>query len=350
MEKFTETDKCLHVEDLTVMLKGFRILNGVSFKHCGGRVLVVIGRNGSGKTTLAKAIAGLIKPDKGRVLFDGVDYTSYPPWVRRFAFAPTPFPLIENKSVKDTLEAIAKLNGRKSDLKSEIAEIAKRYEITHLLERQPHQLSTGERQRVGIAAVVLAKPRIAIFDEPLAHLSKKWALTISMEIEKLAREENIPVIVTTPRLEDALMFGENAMTAVLNRGVIVAMAPLKRLYSTPPSLDVLNGLDYHVSNIVDLRDSSKLARITSGFCNERARYAWLHPSYLEVCGDSELKGVIEKTVFEGGSLTLYVRVDGLAIAVRVSDHSNATKLEPGGEVALRVRGVMCYDGEGKLLG
>ncbi|MEM1851146.1 MAG: ABC transporter ATP-binding protein [Acidilobaceae archaeon] len=338
-------ERCLEVEDLVLSFKEKRVLKGVSFKHCEKKTYVLIGRNGSGKTTLLKVIAGLLKPESGRIRFEGVDYTDKPPWVRRFVYAPTPFPLIEGKTVKQTLESIAKLKGS-SDLEQEIMEIAKRYDIESLLNRFPHQLSQGERQRVGLAAVVLAKPRVALFDEPLAHLSKSWTLEISAEISRLAKEEDIIVVVTTPRVTDSFLFGSDAEAGVLYDGRIIASGSLNSLISRPHSLEVLLGLDFYTTNIVDLNGFSELSKTLISFCGSKARYAWIRPDSVEISDDGEVEGVLERIVPETGFVVAYVKTQGSIIATRLP---NVQELATGVRVKLSFKDVICFGEDKKLM-
>lgn len=338
--------ECLEVEDLVVTVRERRILKGASLRYCGGNVFLIIGRNGSGKSTLLRTIAGLLTPERGRILYGGRDYTREPPWVRRFAYASTPFPLIANKTVRQTLESIAKISSSKSP-EAEVLEVAKRYEIESLLERMPHQLSQGERQRVGVAAIVLAKPRLALFDEPLAHLSKTWALAISAEITRLAREERVPAIVSTPTINDAFFFGGDTLAGVMNDGRVVAVDYLSSLVSRPRHIDVLLGLDFYTTNIVDLRDSNPLAQHISGLCDSSARYAWASPQSVEIASDGGAEGAVERVVLEAGFLVAYVRVGGRVVAARVSDSSPP---RVGDRVRVLFREAVCFEDSGRLAG
>lgn len=329
----------LAVRDLVVKLGGNVILKGVNLSHRGSGAHVVIGRNGSGKTTLAKTIVGLIAPQRGSILYDGVDYTRAPPWERRFAYASAPFPLIEGRTVRGTLEAIARLNGRE-----DLMEVAARYQISHLLDRLPSQLSQGERQRVGVAAVVLASPRMAIFDEPLAHLSMAWAITISSEILKLSKREGVPVMLIVPRLEDAMLFGMDVETSVLHDGRIVSSAPLKEHLEAPASIEVIYGLDYHPENIVDA-SKGRLGRIVREVCGGEARYAWFRPQDIAVTGDGSVKGSVERVVSSARMTVAYVNLGGgTLIAAATSDH-----LAPGSEVGLDFGSAVCFDERGRRI-
>lgn len=331
--------KGLVVKDVFARLGGNVILRGVDLHHDGRGTHIVIGRNGSGKTTLARVIAGLVTPQRGSIIFDGVDYTRAPPWERRFAYASAPFPLIEGRTVRGTLEAIARLSGR-----TDIKEVAERYQISHLLDRMPTQLSQGERQRVGVAAVVLANPRLALFDEPTVHLSRAWAIAISSEILKLSEKEGVPVMLMMPRLEDAMLFGMEATASVLHGGRVVATAPLREHIEAPASIDVIYGLDYHPENIVEI-GVGELGKAAEGLCDRGARYAWFRPRDIALGGNGSLKGVVERVVTAGSASTAYVRIGANSLIAVEADG----RLSAGSSVGIELASPICFDEGGRRI-
>ena len=143
----------------------------------GAGITALFGRSGAGKTTLLNVIAGLARPQRGRVvvggraLFDSARGIDVPPHARRVGYVFQEGRLLPHLTVRHNL-----LYGRffahekKSSVNLESA--AALLGIGHLLERRPESLSGGEKQRVAIGRALLANPEILLFDEPLASLDE----------------------------------------------------------------------------------------------------------------------------------------------------------------------------------
>lgn len=165
-------------------------------------ITVLFGPSGSGKTTLVNAVAGLLRPDSGRiaadnwVLLDTGAGRFLPPHRRRLGYIFQEGRLFPHLSVRQNL-----LYGRwfapRAEAGAEFDRVVELLGVGHLLDRRPAALSGGEKQRVGIGRALLAKPRLILADEPLAALDEARKAEILPYFERLRDEVSVPVLYVT---------------------------------------------------------------------------------------------------------------------------------------------------------
>ena len=167
------------------------------FETVGGAT-ALFGPSGSGKTTIVNMIAGLVKPDRGRiayddeVLFDSARRVDVAPHRRRIGYVFQEGRLLPHLSVKNNLEYGRYMSGIKRDGEA-TKRIVDLLELGNLLDRRPGKLSGGERQRVAVGRALLMRPRLLLLDEPLASLDAARKREILPYLIKLA-DEGIPLI------------------------------------------------------------------------------------------------------------------------------------------------------------
>lgn len=199
------------------------------------RVLALHGPSGAGKTTLAHLIAGLIRPDEGRIAIDGgvlVDASRrvfLPPEKRRIGVVFQDALLFPHLSVRSNI-----LFGRfftpADERTAPFDAIVEALGVRHLLERRPATLSGGERQRVGLARALLSSPRLLLMDEPMASLDYARRQEIMGLIERLRDEFGAPIVLVSHSAEEIARLADE--TIIIDKGRIVAQGP---------PLDVLPG-------------------------------------------------------------------------------------------------------------
>jgi molybdate transport system ATP-binding protein len=160
---------------------------------------VLFGPSGAGKTSIINMIAGLLNPDRGRivlddeVLFDAAKRTNVPAWQRRIGYVFQEGRLFPHLSVMHNLNYGRWMGGHKADAAA-FAHVVDLLDIGHLLERRPGKLSGGERQRVAVGRALLIKPRLLLLDEPLASLDAARKDDILPYLERLRDEAKVPMI------------------------------------------------------------------------------------------------------------------------------------------------------------
>jgi molybdate transport system ATP-binding protein len=183
----------------------------VSFTSVGC-VTALFGPSGSGKTSIVNMIAGLLRPERGRirvdanVLFDSAARIAVPVHKRRVGYVFQEARLFPHMTVKSNLAYGRWMNGLKKDVKQE-AQIVEMLNICHLLSRPATNLSGGEKQRVAIGRALLSRPSVLLLDEPLASLDEDRKADIFPYLERL-RNTGIPMVYVSHSLEEVLRIAD----------------------------------------------------------------------------------------------------------------------------------------------
>ena len=174
-------------------------------------IVALFGRSGCGKTSITNMIAGLLRPDTGkvvidgRVLFDSDAGIDIPPHKRNIGYVFQDARLFPHMTVKSNLLYGA---GRPSGARFALEQITELLDIGHLLNRRPKDLSGGEKQRVSIGRTILSNPQILLMDEPLASLDGARKAEILPFIQRLRDELNLPIIYVSHSLEEVVRLAD----------------------------------------------------------------------------------------------------------------------------------------------
>ncbi|MGX5827504.1 molybdenum ABC transporter ATP-binding protein [Mesorhizobium sp. 43Arga] len=194
----------------------------------GGRLTVLFGPSGSGKTTLINMIAGLIRPDKGRIQAEGralVDTDAgifVPKHRRRIGMVFQDARLFPHMSVASNLRYgrwFTPAQERYADMDAVVDLLG----IGPLLNRRPAKLSGGEKQRVAIGRALLASPKLLLMDEPLASLDEARKAEILPYIERLRDETKIPIVYVSHSVAEVARLASDVV--MLAQGKVVASGP-----------------------------------------------------------------------------------------------------------------------------
>jgi len=196
-------------------------------------ITALFGRSGAGKTSVANAVAGLLRPDRGRivvageVLFDSTRGIDLAPERRRLGYVFQDGLLFPHYSVRGNL-----LYGRRAaerDAAISLDAVVALLGLETLLERRPAGLSGGEKQRVALGRALLAGPRLLVMDEPLASLDQPRKAEILPFIERLRDELAIPIIYVTHAMEEIVRLADTMV--ILQDGRVAAVGPVEDLTS-----------------------------------------------------------------------------------------------------------------------
>ena len=194
-----------------------------------GRVTALFGRSGAGKTTLVNLIAGLVRPDGGRIVVDGetlVDTArgiDVPAHRRRIGYVFQDSRLFPHMSVRSNLLYGRRMLARGKRWGSLDATVDL-LGIGHLLGRRPSGLSGGERQRVALGRALLASPRLLLLDEPLAALDEARKADLLPYIERLRDEMQLPIVYVSHAIEEVARIADTIV--VLGDGRAIASGPV----------------------------------------------------------------------------------------------------------------------------
>lgn len=200
----------LHVEDLHVAIGAQEILRGVDLEIDRGQTLVVIGRSGGGKSVLLKNIIGLMKPDRGRIWFDGTDIVEIPerhlgPVRKRIGILFQSGALFDSMSVEENVAfPLVEAGVRDRDrIREEVQRVLKVVELDGHQHKMPVELSGGMKKRVGLARTIVNHPDCILYDEPTAGLDPVVSDSINHLIRRLQTEFQVTSIVVTHDMKSA---------------------------------------------------------------------------------------------------------------------------------------------------
>ena len=195
-------------------------------------VTALFGPSGAGKTTTVNMIAGLVRPDTGRitlndeVLFDGAKRIDVPVWRRRIGSVFQDGRLFPHLSVRHNLTYGRWMSAQPADDKA-FAHAIELLDIGALLERRPGKLSGGERQRIAFGRALLMRPRLLLLDEPLASLDARRKQEILPYLQRLRDDAKVPMVYVS---HDAGEVGQIANRVVrLDAGRVVGTGGVELL-------------------------------------------------------------------------------------------------------------------------
>ena len=237
------------------------VLKGVSMKVPHNCLFAIVGGNGTGKSTTLKAISGICKPYRGKVLIDGKrieKYKSADLFKGIMAMLPQdPQSLFVHKTVREDLgEMIPK---RDTDREERIQSIAELCEITDLLESHPYDLSGGEQQRAALAKVLLTEPKILLLDEPTKGIDSFFKIKFAEIIQKL-KERGVTIIMVSHDVEFCAKYADT-VSMFFDGGIVTTNTPNRFFSGNSFYTTAANRMSRHIfENTITNEDVITLCR------------------------------------------------------------------------------------------
>lgn len=219
--------------EIDVRRKAGDFLLAANFAADAG-LTALFGRSGSGKTSLINTLAGLNRPDSGRivvddhVLFDSAAGIDVAPEKRRLGYIFQEARLFPHLSVAANLTYGMKLTPP-AERHQDFDHVVDLLDLRAHLKRRPATLSGGERQRVAIGRALLASPRILLMDEPLASLDAGRKAEILPFVERLRDELNLPIVYVSHAIEEVIRIADTMV--VMSDGRVAASGPVEEIMS-----------------------------------------------------------------------------------------------------------------------
>jgi molybdate/tungstate transport system ATP-binding protein len=225
------TDAAVSVTGLSLRLGGFA-LKGVSFSVARGEVLVVLGPNGAGKSVTLETIAGFHRLESGQIRIAGRDVTRLPPERRNVGLMFQDFGLFPHLSVAGNIAVGLRAGRARRRLpKGRLAELLDLFRIAHLAERNPADLSPGEKQRVALLRALAAEPDLLLLDEPFSALDPQIRDRLLGELDGFLRGNGVPAIFVTHDRGDARALADRIV--VMCDGAVVQSGTPAAIFETP---------------------------------------------------------------------------------------------------------------------
>lgn len=185
----------IEVRDLCKSFGSFEAVKGLSFDIREGEVVGLLGPNGAGKSTTIKMLTGYLTPSRGTVRVADMDISRNPLAVRRMiGYMPQDIPLYEDMIVLDYLRFVGEIRQIPSSQRlSKIKSVAQRCHIENVITQSIGTLSSGFKQRVGLAQALIHDPDILILDEPTSDLDPNQIVEIRNLIKEIGKEKTVIV-------------------------------------------------------------------------------------------------------------------------------------------------------------
>jgi molybdate transport system ATP-binding protein len=230
-------------------------------------ITIVFGPSGAGKSTLLDCIAGLLKPDGGRieiageVLLDVEQRIDVPPAKRKIAYVFQSLALFPHMTVEQNVAyGLADLPALQRA--SRVKAMLEAFSVQQLAKRKAHEVSGGEQQRVALARSLATSPRVLLLDEPLTALDEGLKKSIMEDLRKWNAAQNIPILYVTHSRGEVDALGERVI--VLEQGKIISTGTPHEVLDAPrrSSLAQASGFENLFSGVVtELRESDGVMRV-----------------------------------------------------------------------------------------
>lgn len=269
-----------------------------AFETAAG-VTSLFGPSGAGKTLLLNCIAGIDRPDSGRImlddaiLFDGAARVNLPPQSRDCGYVFQNYALFPHMTLRENLMFAAERQKR-LERHRRVNEMLERFRLTDVAGRKPHEVSGGQRQRCSIARALVVSPKLLLLDEPATGLDAPLRFELYEVLRQVRAEFQTPILMVTHDLDECFELAEEMI--VLDRGRVVQTGSPRAILDQPSSTDV--------------------ARLLGAFNLWQAEIVSLDPgrnsSVLRFDG-FDLRGHYLPGHFKGDRVTACVRADRLIV-------------------------------------
>ena len=326
-----ENNVIVRLDNISVAFDDEEVLNDFCLDIHDEEFVTLLGPSGCGKTTTLRVIGGFLIPDGGRVLFNGTDITSLPPYKREVNTVFQRYALFPHLNVFENVAFGLRVQ------KTEEAEIKRRvFEMLELVglhgfeSRRVINMSGGQQQRVAIARALINRPRILLLDEPLGALDLKLRKEMQSELKRIHKSLDVTFVYVTHDQEEALTMSDTIV--VIHEGVIQQIGAPKDVYNEPKNAFVADFIGE--SNIFPgTMRSDYLINfagvdfpcVDRGFDSDEAVDVVVRPEDIRLVAEArgQVRGVVKSVVFKGVHYEMVVEQVGYDWLVHSTSYEDA---------------------------
>lgn len=203
----------LHTEGLKKVYDGRAVVNGVDIEVKAGEIVGLLGPNGAGKTTTFYMIVGLVRPNGGKVLFDGNDATHEPMFKRArlgMGYLPQEESIFRRLTVRDNILAVMETQPySKKEREEQCQQLMEKFGIDHVADNLALTLSGGEKRRLTIARSLVTEPKLLMLDEPFSGVDP-IAVSEIQDIIRMLRRAGLAILITDHNVRETLNIVDRA--------------------------------------------------------------------------------------------------------------------------------------------
>ncbi|HOJ35650.1 MAG TPA: ABC transporter ATP-binding protein [Clostridiales bacterium] len=322
-----EKDIIIDLKDISVSFDGEPVLNNINLYIRDNEFITLLGPSGCGKTTTLRIIGGFLKPDTGRVIFEGKDITDLPPNKRQLNTVFQNYALFPHLTIAENIAFGLKIKKKSKEyIKDKIKYALKLVNLEGFENRMPQSLSGGQQQRIAIARAIVNELKVLLLDEPLGALDLKMRQSMQYELIRLKNELGITFVYITHDQEEALTMSDTIV--VMNKGNIQQIGTPEDIYNEPKNAFVADFIGE--SNIIDgimLEDKlveilgAKFPCVDTGFGRNKPVDVVIRPEDVDLVEPEKgiIKGVVTSLLFKGVHYEMDVLANGYEWLVHSTD-------------------------------
>ena len=325
-----------HIIELKNISKSYgseKVLDDINLYIDNGEFVTILGPSGCGKTTILRLIAGFTEADDGKVIIDGKDVSSLPPYKRQVNTIFQRYQLFEHLNVYENVAfglRNKRVNGKRlkeKEISKKVKEMLSLVNLSGFERRQITQLSGGQQQRVAIARALAVDPEILLLDEPLAALDLKLRKDMQVELKNIQKSLGITFLFVTHDQTEALSMSDHIV--VMNDGKIQQIGAPIDIYNEPKNAFVADFIGE--SNILDgeMLDDFKaqfsgavFQCLDKGFAPKEKVDIVIRPEDVIVVplNEGQITGKITSNTFKGVHFEMIVDVKNFKWMIQTIDY------------------------------
>ncbi|MGK9203304.1 ABC transporter ATP-binding protein [Sinorhizobium meliloti] len=291
----------LSLEKLTLAYGDTVAVKDLDLSIRKGELVAFLGPSGCGKTTTMRSIAGLLKPQSGRISLDGVDITRVAANRRSVGLVFQSYALFPHLTVFENVAFGLRLKGLSgAELESRVGTGLKSVGLTSFAGRKPAELSGGQQQRVALARSMVMEPKVLLLDEPLSNLDARLRLEMRTELQRVQRETGVTMIFVTHDQGEALSLADRIV--VMLNGAIEQIGTPEEIYNQPASAFVADFVGFENIFAIEngrLRAGNGPIELPGPLPHDAAGLAW-RPRMV-ILGSGPFTGTVRGASFSGST-------------------------------------------------
>lgn len=234
-----EENKIIEFREIVKQFGSQIVLKGINLDIYENEFVTLLGPSGCGKTTLLRILGGFLDADEGKVIFDGEEISSKPPYERELNTVFQKYALFPHLSVYENIAFGLKIKKVSKDvIDQKVMKMLRLIGLEGYEDKNTTLLSGGQQQRVAIARALVNEPKVLLLDEPLAALDLKLRKEMQYELKRIQQEVGITFIFVTHDQEEALTMSDKIV--VMKNGEIQQVGSPQDIYNEPANRFVAN--------------------------------------------------------------------------------------------------------------